>query len=153
MKFRISLFAILALADMSGAIRADPVESSLSAVTVYMDRAVVTRTAKVDVRAAGPLEVAFERLPERLQDESLRVAGTGTAKTSILDVTARASYVDFTPNHRVQTLRDEIDRRQKENRMLDDRIAALNKKEKALDRIVLAETQPVTGSAPRLSLD
>ena len=122
-------------------------------MTVYTDRAVVTRTARVDIRAAGPVEVAFERLPDRLEDESLRVAGVGTAKTSILDVTARASYVDFTPNERVQGLRDEIRGRQKERRLLDDRIAVLNEREKSLGRIVVAETQPVTASAPRLSLD
>src|ERR1700729_1020876 len=118
MKIRCSLLSILALAEISAPIRADPVESRLSAVTVYTDRAVVTRTARVDIRAAGPVEVAFERLPDRLEDESLRVAGVGTAKTSILDVTARASYVDFTPNQRVQGLRDEIRGQQKERRLL-----------------------------------
>ena len=134
-------------------LRAVPVPSAISSVTVYADRAVVTRSASVDVAAAGPLEVVFEKLPASLVDQSLQVAGRGTAQTSILDVTARAAYVDFTPNQRVKAIEDELREVQKQRRVLDDRTKALNEQAAALGRIESAATQPPTKEAPRLSLD
>ena len=78
-----------------------PADSQIAAVTVYADRAVVTRTAVLDLAAVGTVEVTFEKLPATLLDASLQVAGRGTAQATSLDVAARATYVDLTPNERV----------------------------------------------------
>ena len=63
------------------------VSSNISAVTVYTDRAVITRTATVDL-AGGTTELAFANLPEALNERSLQVSGRGTAQALILDVSA-----------------------------------------------------------------
>src|SRR5580700_996142 len=48
---------------------AAPVESHISAATVYSDRAVVTRIAELDV-SPGENALVFERLPAGLVDQS-----------------------------------------------------------------------------------
>ena len=86
---------------------AAPVESRISAVTVYQDRAVVTRTAAVQL-PGGTTELVFANLPPSLNEQSLQGSGRGTAQASILDVSARQTFVDFTPNARVKELEDQL---------------------------------------------
>jgi hypothetical protein len=152
MNTRLSLILFLFAAGSLTALRAAPVDSTLSAVTVYADRAVVTRTAKLDLSAAGPFEAVFERLPQGLMDDSLRVGGSGTAKITIIDVTARAEYVDFTPNERVEALENTLRDLQKETRVLDDRVEALNKEQETLEQIAAASMRS-SKTEPHLSLD
>jgi uncharacterized protein (TIGR02231 family) len=152
MNTRLSLILVFFTAGSLSAVRAAPVDSTLSAVTVYADRAVVTRTAKLDLGAAGPFEAVFERLPQGLMDDSLRVGGSGSAKITIIDVTARAEYVDFTPNERVEALENTLRDLQKATRVLDDRVEALNKEQETLEQIAAASMRP-SKTEPHLSLD
>jgi|CZKI01.1.fsa_nt_gi uncharacterized protein (TIGR02231 family) len=141
---------------------AAPVESRISAATVYADRAVVTRIADVEL-TAGEHALAFERLPASLLDQSLQVSGRGTAAT-ILDVNSQTAYVDFTPNARVQELEEQIRGLQKEGRALDDRAAVLNEERDFVKRMLVSSTGAVIyplgadaahggGTAVRPSLD
>src|SRR5882724_497713 len=124
------------------AVQAEPVpaNSTITAVTVYGDRAVVTRTAPLTVNA-GALELVFERLPAALLDQSLQVSGHGTAGATILDVTARATYVDYTPNERVKSLEDELRALARQRRALEDRAKTLKAQEASLNRIENSSTQ------------
>jgi uncharacterized protein (TIGR02231 family) len=143
------LFAALAL-------RAAPLpaDSRIAAVTVYLDRAVVTRSAGLNLAATGLTEVTFEKLPAALLDQSLQVSGHGVAQATILDVTARATYVDFTPNDRVKALEDELRALAKQRRVLDDRAAVLKSQENSLNRLEAAATAaPVKDTAPRLTIE
>ena len=131
-----------------------PATSSITGVTVYADRAVVTRSAVLELGAAGGVEVTFEKLPASLLDASLQVAGRGPAKVTILDVTARATYVDFTANERVKALEDELRALHKQQRVLDDRTAVLKAQDGTLNRLESAATSaPTKDSAPRLSIE
>eukprot|EP01031_Cornospumella_fuschlensis_P011998 gene11998-14667_t len=128
-----------------------PAKSEITAVTVYTDRAVVTRTAPLDLAAGVPgvVEVVFEKLPTNLLDQSLQVSGRGVAQVTILDVTARAAYVDFTPNDRVKTLEDELRALAKQRRVLDDRAGVLKSQEGSLAKLESAATAaPSKDSAP-----
>jgi uncharacterized protein (TIGR02231 family) len=60
------------------ALAAEPAEtaSSITAVTVYLDRALVTRTAEVRC-PAGRAEFTLSGLPAELADASIRVSATG----------------------------------------------------------------------------
>jgi len=120
---------------------AAPVESRISAATVYSDRAVVTRVADVEL-TAGEHALVFERLPANLLDQSLQVSGRGTAAT-ILDVNSQTAYVDFTPNARVQELEEQIRGLQKEGRMLDDRTGVLNEERDFVKRMLVSSTGAV----------
>ena len=156
MKTRRVLLACALLPALVSATLATPVpaKSAIAAVTVYLDRAVVTRSAALDLTATGVTEVTFEKLPANLLDQSLQVFGRGAAQVMILDVAARATYVDFTPNERVKALEDELRALAKQRRVLDDRTAVLKSQEATLARLEAAATAaPTKDSAPRLSIE
>ena len=130
-----SLFLVLSAA----ALRADPADSHISAATVYLDRAVVTRTARVEL-AAGEHTLVFERLPATLLDQSLQASGHGTATATILDVTAQTAFVDFTPNERVKELEEKQQELQRQQRAFDDRAQILNDQREFVKRMLAAST-------------
>ena len=129
-------------------LRAAPVSSTISAVTVYTDRAVVTRTASVEL-AGGITELVFANLPEALNERSLQVGGRGTAAATILDVSAKQTYVDFTPNARVKELEDLLKGLGKQGRGLDDRTALLQTQRGTLDKMEAALTAQPAKDVPR----
>ena len=128
-----------------------PVDSRISAVTVYTDRAVVTRTATVEL-TGGTIELTFANLPEALNERSLQVSGRGTAQALILDVSAKKTYVDFTPNARVKELEDQLKGLGKQVRELDDRGGLLQAQTAMLDRMEAALFAPPTKDVPRPDL-
>jgi uncharacterized protein (TIGR02231 family) len=128
-----------------------PVESAITAVTVYTDRAVVTRTASVDL-AGGVAELVFANLPQALNERSLQVSGKGTAQALILDVSAKQTYVDFTPNARVKELEDQLKSLAKQTRSLDDRAGVLQAQTAMLDRMEAALFAPPAKDVPRPDL-
>ena len=146
----VRLLSLLALVPL--ALAAAPVSSTISAVTVYTDRAVVTRTATVDL-AGGTTELVFANLPEALNERSLQVSGKGTAQATILDVSAKQTYVDFTPNARVKELEDQLKGFQKQQRGLDDRNGVLQAQSTMLDRMEAALFAPPTKDVPRPDLN
>lgn len=99
-------------------------DSQISAVTVYADRAVVTRTGDIKL-TAGINELMFENLPAGLLDQSLQVSGTGTVNTTILDVTARQTYLAATPDPRRKDLQEQLDALREKDRAVIDRNAVL----------------------------
>ncbi len=141
----LALFPALRLA-------AAPVDSRISAVTVYTDRAVVTRTATVAL-AGGQAELVFANLPESLVDQSLQVTGRGTAQALILDVSARRTFVDFTPNARVKELEDQLAQLNQQMRGLNDRHGLLDDQSGMLAKIESALFAPPTKDVPRPDLN
>ena len=137
-------------AEAAGSVK--PVDSAISAVTVYLDRAVVTRSASIAL-SGGVSEVVFANLPETLNDQSLQVSGRGTATATILDVSVRQTYIDFTPNARVKELEDAIHELQKQGRGLDDHTAVLQAQTAMLDRMETALFAPPTKDVPRPDLN
>ena len=146
----IRLLALLSLVPLAAL--AAPVNSAISAVTVYTDRAVVTRTATVDL-PGGTTELVFANLPQALNERSLQVSGRGTAQALILDVSAKQTFVDFTPNARVKELEDQLKGLGKQVRGLDDRGSLLNAQQASLDRMETALFAPPTKDVPRPDLN
>ena len=128
-----------------------PADSSITAVTVYADRAMVTRTARLNVTETGVQEVSFDRLPATLLDQSLQVAGRGTAQASLLDVTARAVFVSFTPNERVKAIEDELRTVGREDRQLNDRGGVLGQQRDYVLKIQTATTTPTKDATGALT--
>lgn len=144
---------LLVLGLLSSVLRlaAAPVDSRISAVTVYQDRAVVTRTATVQL-GGGTAELVFANLPQSLNEQSLQVSGRGTAQASILDVSAKQTYVDYTPDARVKELEDQLKALGKQMRSLDDRHNLLNSQSATLDRMEAALFAPPAKDVPRPDL-
>lgn len=66
-------------------------ETTVQAVTVYLDRARITRAGRCDV-GIGVHEIAVENLPPILATESLRATGRGTARARLLSVEAQKTH-------------------------------------------------------------
>ena len=145
-----SLGALSALVLVSAA--PVPVDSAITAVTVYTDRAVVTRTGTVEL-PGGITELTFVNLPQALNEHSLQVSGKGTAQALILDVATKQTYVDFTPNARVKELEDQLRALQKQTRGLDDRTSVLQAESTILDRMEAALFAPPAKDVPRPDLE
>ena len=122
-----------------------PAPSTITAATVYADRAVVTRTAHLDL-PAGESELTFTGLPKSLLENSLQVSGHGTAAT-ILDVVARIIPVELTADPRVKAIEDELAALKRQDRTLEDKLAATVGQQALLSKIETAATQPATKEA------
>jgi len=145
---RLLLLIACALALVARALAGPlPAASRITAVTVYPDRAVVTRSADLEIAAPGPLEIVFDQLPASLLDASLQAAGRGTAEATLLEVTGRPVYVEATPNERVKKLEDDLRALAKLERALTDRTAVLAQQRDYVVRIQTATTSPGKDSA------
>jgi len=135
---------------------AERANSRISAVTVYRDRAVITRTASAQL-AAGEQVLSFENLPAALVDQSLQASGRGIAGATILDVSAQNVFTEATSNDRVKELETQIKELQRQRRVLDDRGKVLEEQRGFVQRMLQASTTngPAgpTGAAARPSLD
>jgi len=135
-----------------------PAPSKISAVTVYTDRAIVTRTASVSL-PAGDSSIVLEKLPAGLLDASVQVRGRGTASATILDVTTAVAYtdkIDAATQPRVKQLQDEIDALEENLNTLNDRAEILQQQIGLVGKIENAVASPSTGakdSAPPPKLD
>ncbi len=149
---------------------ATPVAATISAVTVYADRAVVTRTARVEL-PAGVSELVFANLPDTIVDASLQVAAgvrpraggsapivpgpvAAAATATILDVSARVTYVEASPDPREKTLEDDLLALRKADRALADEGRALAHRRELLGQIegvALAPESAAAPAAPRLA--
>lgn len=81
---------LLALAG-SAAAEPRPIPTKITAVTVYADRAQITRTGVVDLSAGGE-RVVVAGLPGWIDDESVRVSVTG-ATARVLDVAVERTFL------------------------------------------------------------
>jgi len=89
-----------------------PAEHQIRAVTVYPDRAIVTRRGSASL-PAGEHQVIFENLPLRLDENSIRAGGTGSG-WKILGVEIKRDYREPTQSPEALKLRDQI-------RLLEDK--------------------------------
>lgn len=118
--------------------------SHIEAVTVYPDRAVVTRTATLDL-PAGLSEVSFNDLPARLQEASLQANARGSAPLTLLDVASRLVVLEAEASPRVRAAEEELATLRREDRVLTDRTRLLDQQRALLGRIETAATTPPSG--------
>ncbi|MCS6242252.1 MAG: mucoidy inhibitor MuiA family protein [Opitutus sp.] len=121
-----------------------PAESTLTAATIYPDRAVVTRTASLIDVPAGTTEISFGQLPAALLDESVQVSAKGTTAAALLDITTRIAYVTAEPDARVKTLEDQLLALRRDERALNDQGSVLESQRALLTSIEKVSTTPVT---------
>ncbi len=122
------------------------VETAVSQVTVYPDRARVTVTGPCTVEA-GSLRLIVAELPLLLEPDSLRVTGKGTARLRILGVDVTRSYYVDTPSAKVQDLEQQIEQLEEEQRLLQDEKAGWQGRAKYLDGLRNATAEFAKGLA------
>ncbi len=138
----LSLLSALFLMPLS--LFSAPVDSQISAVTVYADRAVVTRLGEVKL-TAGINELIFENLPAGLLDQSLQVSGSGSVNTTILDVTARQTYLAATPDPRRKDLEQQIQDLREKDRAVIDRNVVLRSQSNLITKLQNSAVELGTG--------
>jgi uncharacterized protein (TIGR02231 family) len=119
-------------------------DSTLTAATIYPDRAVVTRSASLIEVPAGTTEISFAQLPAALLDESVQVSAKGTTAAALLDITTRIAYVTAEPDARVKTLEDQLLALRRDERALNDQGSVLESQRALLTSIEKVSTTPVT---------
>lgn len=124
-----------------------PADSSLTAATVYTDRAVLTRTTTALAVPSGTSEITFAGLPASLLDDSVQVSAKGTAAASLLDITTRTVFVTAEPDARIKLLDDQLSALRREERALNDQSAVLESQRALLGGIEKVSTTPVASRA------
>lgn len=113
----------------------------ITAVTVYPDRALVTRTARVDL-AAGPAEIVVEGLPGALVDASVRATGRGAIPVRLTGVDVSREHLARPDDTRVRALEAEIRSLGDADRRLRDEIQAVQSLRGYLQSVQARATEP-----------
>ncbi|WP_129125656.1 mucoidy inhibitor MuiA family protein [Geomonas oryzae] len=82
-------------------------QSRITAVTVFSDRAQVTRHAALTLKPGMNL-LNFDDMPQLMMEESLRAEGKGSGRARIAGISVKKVFLDRTREQRVRDLEDEI---------------------------------------------
>jgi uncharacterized protein (TIGR02231 family) len=97
--------------------------SRIEAVTVYRSSARVTRAAKLEL-PSGPSRIVLDGLPDQLDDDSLRVEGSGTARGRVFGVAVERITFDAAAAADARGAEERLERLQDDDRGLEDRLKA-----------------------------
>lgn len=108
--------------------------AELKAATVFLDRAMLTREAVVEVQA-GKHTIVIEDLPSNLYPDSLRVEGAGTARAVFGALSHKiVNNAEFVSS-REKTLNDQIKDLENQRRVIQAEKTALAAKRKFLESL------------------
>src|SRR5712691_1167498 len=108
-------------------------DAPITEVTVYSDRALVTRKGSIQLEA-GEQELRVNNLPQFKLD-SLRAAGQGPQGTRILNVDVTMAYHSRPPEAELLTLQTQLELLRQKNQLLEARQESLNDRRKWLRSI------------------
>ncbi len=101
-----SICVLLLMAGIVAGAQTQPLATSIKAVTVYGDRALVTRSGRTTL-GTGVYSLTISGLPATLDDRSVKVSGEA-AGARILDVSIQTIYLEAAPDERVAQLQAKI---------------------------------------------
>ncbi len=113
------------------------VSPRITAVIVYPDRAMTTRSANLSLKP-GSYVVVLEGLPALIQDDSVRVSGKGSAVATIMGLEVKRSFVEQVPEKRAKELEDEILALERKIGSLDAKKVSLAAQKGFIDSIKVA---------------
>lgn len=122
---------------LSAELKRVPAATRITAVTVYSDRALTTRSTALNLRPGSYL-IAFENLPTLILDDSVRVAGKGTAAATIAGLEIRRSFLEQSGEKRVKELDEEIRGLERRSGVLDAKKAGISSQKAFLESIRVA---------------
>jgi uncharacterized protein (TIGR02231 family) len=123
-------------------------DTHVTAVTVFPDRARVTRSGKTQLEV-GVQKIEITELPLSLLPDSVRASGRGAARAKLLGVSTRLeNYVD-TPAERVRELEAQLQAAQDTDNELIARASVLEKEQKNLDGLAAQSEMFARGLALR----
>ncbi|HSF74154.1 MAG TPA: mucoidy inhibitor MuiA family protein, partial [Microcoleus sp.] len=98
-------------------------DTSISKVTVYTDRALVTRRGTVSL-TGNERELAIASVPATLETESVRATGAGTVAVRLLGVRTETVFSSEPVGDRTAELTQQIQELQTQRRAINDKITA-----------------------------
>jgi uncharacterized protein (TIGR02231 family) len=107
-------------------------ETTISAVTVFPDRARLTRVGQVNLEV-GAHKIRVENLPLNLMPDSVRASGKGTARAKLLGVSVQFEQLLETPAATVHELENKLLAAQDAGAELAARQAILEKEQKNIE--------------------
>ncbi|MBI2761980.1 MAG: mucoidy inhibitor MuiA family protein [Chloroflexi bacterium] len=122
------------------------VESHITAVTVFTDRARVTRRGTAAVEP-GAHRLDLTELPRGLDPASVRTSARGTARATVLGVDVRRAFFADTPAIHVRELEERIEALEDQDRSLVDRADTLTRQLAHLDGLADATRVYAAGLA------
>jgi len=111
-----------------------PFATKISAVTVYPDRARVTRQGKA-VLEAGLQQLEIAELPLQMTTESLRTTARGIAGARLLGAQVQRRFYAETPSEAIRQLEEQIEGLQEEIKKLDIQAELIKQERSTLDKI------------------
>src|SRR5579859_5671804 len=114
----VTMISTALLAAPSWAAEPVTVESHITDVTVYPDRAQVTRTAEIDINP-GETRLLFDKLPAALADDSIQAAGKAVTQVAIGDVAVNTIVHQQAQDAKVEELEKRVQDLHDEREVLD----------------------------------
>ncbi len=128
-------------------------DSTISAVTVYPDRARVTRSGITSLEF-GQQVLEIPELPVQLDPDSVRVSAHGTAQARLLGVEVQRAFFTETPAEKVRELEIQVEAMQDEMSLLDARAEVVKQQRGIIDGLSSrTKTYALALAASELSWD
>jgi uncharacterized protein (TIGR02231 family) len=109
--------------------------TTITGVTVYPDRAQVTRKGAIRFDAPGEHTLRIGGLPLALLSDSVRASGKGPAGTRILVVEQAHETNPSAPEETIKALQGEIERLEREITLLDERLRSVAERQSWLSTL------------------
>lgn len=134
MKTFTTLCTLLALPLASLAATLNPVSNRIDAVTVFLDRAEVTRQLGVEL-SQGTHTIEVKGLPAQLIEASLRASGEGPKGLRIGSVETRREFGEKAAQEQERRLREQLQLLKDQQAQLEGREQALNTQAAFIERL------------------
>lgn len=134
--FLLTLLQLPTLA-LSADLKRIPTPSRITAVTVYADRALTSRSATLNLKSGSHL-ISFDNLPALILDDSVRIDGKGSAAATIAGLEIRRVFLEQSGEQRVKELDEEIRALERRSGALEARKTGISAQKAFLESIRVA---------------
>ena len=111
-----------------------PIESKVIEATVFKDRAMVTRSADVNLQK-DENTIIFSELTTDIKDESVRISAIGNGEIKILDVKVERKFTTEIRKDDINALQKKIDALKSEMQVASDQIAIYDSKKQFIESL------------------
>jgi uncharacterized protein (TIGR02231 family) len=130
----VAVLLVVGTVRAMGRVVTEEVTSKISAVTVYSDRALVTRAAHLNLQP-GTYKLYFKGLAQGILTDSVYATGKGNARAKILGIDIERNFLEKPRQEKTKQLTDQIQGLKDEDRVLQDAIAVLASQDEFLKSI------------------
>lgn len=135
---------LLAVLGMTSPCQADTIraESAITAVTVFPDRAAVTRTAALKLDR-GPQTIEIGPLPSGVEADSVAAKGSGEARVTLYGVRVTTRQLETAQDPKVKSLEEEIRKARRRQQSLRTTKQVVEQERKYLASIQAASSEQI----------